>query len=123
MEPKCCYCGEIIDLPLRLAEEAKRIAGGGQADCGRGQATVGGGRETASHRPHSCLNPDQSANGFERRRGVAFHGVAFHGRLRLDGLENPCPSGLTWTWALALPVVLFVLFLLVFGWILIKSFG
>ena len=26
MEPKCCYCGEIIDLPLRLAEEAKRIA-------------------------------------------------------------------------------------------------
>jgi hypothetical protein len=26
MEPKCCYCGEVIDMPLRLAEEAKRIA-------------------------------------------------------------------------------------------------
>ena len=94
MEPKCCYCGEIIDVPLRTAEEAKRIA----EQAARRPVTV------SAPAPTSTGQPSDSSGGVV----LLFMGLLFVAGYGWTAWKIHVLLGLTWTWALGLPALLFV---------------
>lgn len=96
MEPKCCYCGEVIDMPLRLAEEAKRIA----EEATRRPAIVAAPAPTSTRQPMDWSDFWCHVLGFLFMAGWGWTAWKLHVVL-----------GLSWPWALALPVVLFLLML------------
>jgi len=111
MEPKCCYCGEVIDMPLRLAEEAKRIAEEAKRiaeEATRRPAIVAAPAPTSTRQPMDWSDFWCHVLGFLFMAGWGWTAWKLHVVL-----------GLSWPWALGLPIAvvvfLFVAILLLVG--------